>query len=576
MQNIYHTFVQTAERFPGKPALKYKHQGTYVPISFFDLKNSVDQLALGLLALGLKKGDRFAMLSENKPEWVKFDLALAAIGGVNVAIHTTLSPTIIKHIVKDSGSKIIFVSNQEQYNKLLLIKDELDGLEIIIYLSLDHQEENTINDKKMISFSEVMNLGLSDKKLIPETDLDLVASLIYTSGTTAMPKGVMLTHRNLIFDAQAGVVALPCDEKDTMLSFLPLTHALERTAGYLAPMVCRGSCLAFAESIKTLSENLKEVRPTILVCVPRIFEKVHVSIWDKVKNGGKLKYNIFIWALKQEPGTVRHFLADQLVFKKIRANFGGRLRFAISGGASLNHKLARFFARLGIKITEGYGLTETAPIISVNRLDNIKYGTVGQQLPGVEIKIAKDKEILARGPNLMKGYYQNPELTAEVIDSDGWFHTGDLGHLSSEGFLVIIGRKKEMISLANGKIAWPEQIELLINNDRLITQSIVLGDGKSYLTTLLVPDWAEVLRSLEEIKIVSAEPSVLVNNQKLIDFFAKRIENINDQLADWEKIRKFALLVDEFTQEKDELTPTLKLRRHIILEHYQKVIQSLY
>lgn len=562
--------------FPGKPAIKYKHQGTYLPISFFDLKKSVDQLALGLLALGLKKGDRLALLSENRPEWVKFDLALAAIGAINVAIHTTLSPSIIKHIIKDSGSRIIFVSNQDQFNKLMLIKDEIKSLEIIIYLSLDHLEENKVINKKLISFADVCALAKKGDSLKAETDPDSVASLIYTSGTTAMPKGVMLTHRNLIFDAEAGATALPCNEKDTMLSFLPLTHVLERTAGYLAPMVCRGSCLAFAESIKTLSENLKEVRPTILVCVPRIFEKVHVSIWEKVKKGGRLKYEIFIWALKQEPGTFRHFLADKIVFKKIRANFGGHLRFAISGGATLNHKLARFFFRLGIKITEGYGLTETAPVLAVNRLENIKFGTVGQHLAGVELQIAKDKEILARGPNIMKGYYQNPDLTKEVIDEQGWFHTGDLGHLSLEGFLVIIGRKKEMISLSSGKIAWPEQIEILFNNDRFIAQAMVLGDGKSYLTALLVPDWAEVLRSLDEIKVASAEPSVLVNDQKLIEIFSKRIEKINDQLADWEKIRKFALLADEFTQEKDELTPTLKLRRHVILDHYQKEIQSFY
>ncbi|MCL5795754.1 MAG: AMP-binding protein, partial [Patescibacteria group bacterium] len=283
-----------------------------------------------------------------------------------------------------------------------------------------------------------------------------------------------------------------------------------------------------------------------------------------------------VWALKQAPGTVGYFFADLLVFKKIRATLGGRFRLTICGGASLNHKLAKFFYRIGIKIVEGYGLTETAPVITVNRPDNFKFGTVGLQLPGVEIKIAQDKEILVHGPNVMKGYYNNRKMTEESIDLEGWFHTGDLGFMSSDGFLVIIGRKKEMISMSNGKIVWPEQIELVLNDDRFIVQSMIYGHNRNYLSALIVPDWQEVLRTLDELGIATREPDELLREPKLIKLFEHRLEKINHDLADWEKIRKFILLRREFSQEKDELTPTLKVRRHIIEKHYLKQIEKMY
>ncbi|MFA6322807.1 MAG: long-chain fatty acid--CoA ligase [Candidatus Buchananbacteria bacterium] len=576
MQTIHQKFFETAQTFPGRSALKYKHQNAYLSISFSELENKIKTLAKGFFNLGLKKGERLAILSENRPEWVMADLAALSLGAVVVPVHTTLSPGIIKHILENSGSRMILVSSQEQFNKLLLVAKEISGLEAIIYANLDQTDFGNLS-QKIISFNEVLNSGQEIKtEMADQVQAGDLASIIYTSGTTALPKGVMLTHHNLMFDAEAAVTAVAVDEKDILLSFLPLSHVLERTAGYYAPLVCRGSCIAYAESPKTLVNNLREIKPTILVAVPRIFEKVHVSIWDKVKNGSKLKYQIFIWALKQEPKTFTHYIADRLVFKKIRQSLGGRLRYTISGGATLNHRLARFFARLGLVITEGYGLTETAPIISVNRLNNIKFGTVGQQLPGVEIKIALDKEILVRGPNVMAGYYNNSAMTQEVIDAEGWFHTGDLGFLSSEGFLIIIGRKKEMISLSNGKIAWPEQIELLLNDDRFFAQSMVLGDGRSYLTAVIVPDWQEIKRNAAVLGLPTLEPASLVSEPKLIKTFYDRIEKINNQLAEWERIRKIVLLPDEFSQEKDELTPTLKLRRHIIENHYQSQIDKLY
>jgi len=575
-QTIPQQFKETAQKFAKRPALKFKYHGAYISLSFAELKNRIEIMSKGLQELGLMKNDRLAILSENRSEWVRTDLATLSLGAISVPIHTTLSPKIIKHILNDSGSRVILVSNQEQFNKLLLVINDLPELRVVIYISLDHQP-NDLADKKLISLDEVMALGKKSKKEINiEVKPADVASIVYTSGTTAMPKGVMLTHHNFLFDAEASVTAVPVDEHDILLSFLPLSHVLERTVGYYAPLVCRGCCIAYAESVKTLKKNLREVKPTILVSVPRIFERIHDGIWDQVKEGSALRYKIFVWALKQEPGSLTYKIADFFVFHKIRKALGGRLRFTISGGATLNHKLARFFARLGIKIVEGYGLTETSPAVTVNRLENIKFGRVGQQLPGVEIKIAVDKEILVRGPLIMKGYYKNESLTKEAIDADGWFHTGDLGFMTSEGFLVIIGRKKEMISLSNGKIAWPESLEVVLNSDKFIVESMVYGNNKSYLVALVIPDWTEVYRHLEELGLVSKEPDQLIKEPELIKLFTKRLEKINEQFADWEKIRKFVLLPKEFSAQKDEVTPTLKLRRSVIESNYQKEIEKMY
>ncbi|MDX9893742.1 MAG: long-chain fatty acid--CoA ligase [Patescibacteria group bacterium] len=576
MTTIPQQFRETAKKFSRRPALKFKYHGAYISISFKELNHRVEILAKGLKELGIVKGDRAAILSENRSEWVRSDLAILSLGAITVPVHTTVSAQIIKHVLSDSGSRVVFVSNQQQFNKLKLIINDLPDLRFVVYFNLDDTELG-VSDKQILSLEELMERGRHDRGEL-KVDLrgDDVASIIYTSGTTAIPKGVMLTHQNFLVDAKASLLAAPADQHDTLLSFLPLSHVLERTAGYYAPLVCGGSCIAYAESVQNLKKNLQEIKPTILISVPRIFEKVHGGIWDKVKGGSKLKYAIFLWALKQEPKTFKHWLADRLVFKKIRKSLGGRLRFTISGGATLNHKLARFFHRLGILILEGYGLTETSPAVAVNRLDNFKFGTVGPALAGVQLKIDKDKEILVRGETVMKGYYRNPELTREVLDENGWFHTGDLGFLTSDGFLVIIGRKKEMISLSNGKIAWPEQIEITLNNDRLIAQSFVTGDAKSYLTALIIPDWQEVLRILDQLNLDSKEPDQLIREQKLKNLFTERIDKINEQLADWEKIRNFILLPREFSQEKDELTPTLKLRRQIIQKKYQAQIDSLY
>lgn len=585
MDTITEQFKITAEKFAQRPALKFKYQGTYISVSFFELQKRVKQMAAGLKALGIGKGDRIAILSENRTEWVRIDLATLMLGAASVPIHTTLSAKIIAHILNDSGSKIILVSTQELFNKLQLVLKELRTIEKIIYIDLD---DTKVNDK-LISIDQVMKMGESGaEKIQDQASPDDIASIVYTSGTTAMPKGVMLTHKNFITNARSSAKAVLVDEHDIFLSFLPLSHVFERTAGYYAALICQGSCIAYAQSIKQLKNNLSEVKPTMLIAVPRIFERIYDGLWDKVRAGSPLKRKIFNWALKQQPGTFQHRIADILVFKKIQKAFGGNLRLAISGGAALNHKLAKFFSKIGITILEGYGLTETAPVITCNRPTNIKFGTVGQKLDGVELKIADDKEILTRGACVMKGYWHNDALTEEAIDSDGWFHTGDLGFINSEGFLVIIGRKKEMIALSTGKIAWPEQIEMILNDDRYISQSMVVGNGKSHLTALIVPDFTEVTSYATELglpkkparsathSVADGEPGELIKEEKLRAVFKQRLDKININLADWEEVRNFVLLSKEFSQEREELTPTLKLRRKIIEQNNAKVIANLY
>ena len=577
MQTIPQKFNETAAKFPKRPALKFKYHGAYLSVSFAELRQRVAVMAQGLQSLGVRHGDRVAILSENRTEWVRTDLATLTLGAIVVPVHTTLSPTIIKHILNDSGAKLVVVSNQSQLNKLLLAIDELPALETVVFINLDHPEIYQTKGKQLMSLDEVMTAGERSSQAIDSSvEADDVASIVYTSGTTALPKGVMLTHRNFMFNAEASLTAVPATERDRFLSFLPLSHVLERTCGYYAPLVCRGACIAYAEDIKMLAQNLREIKPTMMISVPRIFEKLHKSIWDKMKPAGSLKYRLFIWALKQVPGNLGHLLADRLLFRRIRAKLGGHLRVTISGGSSLNPRLARFFQRLKITIVEGYGLTEPAPVVTACRLGNVKIGTVGIQLPGVEIKLGPDKEILVHGPNVMKGYYNNLTLTNEVIDADGWFHTGDLGFIDREGFLVIIGRKKEMISLSTGKIVWPEQLELQLNNDRLISQSCVFGNNRSYLVALLVPDWQEVNRSLPELQSNGREPDQMVRSPQLQQLIQRRLEKINDQLADWEKIRTFTLLPREFSQAGDELTPTLKLRRTVIASRYAKEIERMY
>lgn len=574
-KTIPEVFFKTAEKSFGKTALLYKKGGVYFPITYRELSEKIKNLSYNLQNLGLKKDDKIAILSENRPEWVISDIAIMLMGGVVVPLHTTFGPEAICKILNHSQTKIIIVSNSNLLNKILLNYSKLKYLKKIIFLEklTVIQKKNLKN--KIISWkkiSSIINSGNFKKiSLHPENP----CTIIYTSGTTGDPKGVVLTHRNFLSNIEAVNKSIPVKESDIFLSFLPISHVLERTGGYYIPLFF-GATIAYTENIKQLPNNLKEVMPTALISVPRIFEKFHDAIWDKVNASSIIKKKLFLWALKQKRNTFLYKIADLLVFKKIRTQLGGKLRLAISGGASLNENICKFFYKIGILILEGYGLTETSPIVTVNQEKNFKFGTVGKAIGGVEIKISLQKEILVKGPNVFMGYFKNKKA-GESCFNNGWFCTGDLGFIDSQGFLTIIGRKKEMILLSNGKNVWPEPIENLLNNDKFISQSVVIGNKQKFISALIIPDWQEVKIFLKKNKILLQSHEKLVKNPLILSLFQDRLDQkINPKLSDFEKIKKFGLLPSEFSQENEELTPTLKLRRHIIERKYKKETQSLY
>lgn len=576
---ISETIFETADTFPNKKALFYKKGGSYVGITFKELKKQAEYVSSTLLSFGIKKGDTVAILSSNRPEWVISDLAIMNIGAITVPVHATVSPKIIQYVLIDSGAKILIVNNQLQLNKVLLVEKDIPELKHIIYMDIDNPEDIT-SAKHLISWDEAIqngkNQNFTTDVFVHHND---IATIIYTSGTTDMPKGVMLSHYNILSNVRAALDYIPVNSKDVLLSFLPLSHVLERTAGYLAPL-SQGASIAYAENSRTLPKNLKEVRPTIIISVPRIFEKMFNAIWEKLRTGNPRTREFFVWALKQKERSWQHGIGDIFVFRKVRRLLGGRLRFTISGGASLNPKLGKFYEKMGITILEGYGLTEASPIVSVNTLDRKKIGSVGIPLMGVDVKIAEDKEILVKGPNVMKGYFGKKYLingiNGTTIDQHGWLHTGDLGFIDIDGFLFVIGRRKEMIILSTGKNVWPEVVENALNSDRYIIQSMVIGNNRQCLTALIVPNFEDLEEFTKKYKIFYENLDDLLSKPEIIQHFRERINRATIDLADHEKIANFVLLKNEFLQKKDELTPTLKLRREVIIERNKEVIEKMY
>lgn len=575
-KTIPEIFFETSDKHPSKPALLYKKEGVYFPITYRELAKKVKIFASALQKLGLEKGDRAAILSENRPEWVISDLAIMSTGCIVVPLHATLSPKAICNVLNHSKAKVLIVSNSNFLNKVLLGQKHLKHLKKIIVLEKLTSVQKESLTKKVFGWNALFSMHQASDFQEVFFDPDDPCSIIYTSGTTGKPKGAMLTHRNFLSNVEAVNEFVPVKTNDVFLSFLPLSHVLERMAGYYLPL-CFGATIAYSEGAKQLMQNLREVRPTILISVPRIFEKFHDAIWDKINNSSSFNKEIFKWALRQKKNSFLGKLADYLALAKIRQKMGGRLRFTVSGGASLNENIARFFYKIGILILEGYGLTETSPVISVNREKYFKFGSVGKIIPGVKVKITEDKEILVKGPNVFGGYFDNKKEQKECFTKDGWFCTGDMGFLDNQGFLTIIGRAKEMLVTSGGKNVWPEKLENLLNNDKFVSQSMVLGNSQKFISALITPDWQEVEIYFKKNNLPLQQHEALAKNETLLQIFRQRIEEkINPSLDDFEKIRDFRILPQEFSQERDELTPTLKLRRHIIVKHYEKTIGSIY
>jgi len=555
---IYQKFKTVAGKYEKSRIVKWKKNGRWLEKKYGDFLKLVDQTADGLERLGLEMGDRTAILSENRWEWLAVDLALNKIGAISVPIHAASNRDTIEYILKDSEAGVLVISESLLAKHEDFFKSYKDLDEVIVLA--DNSSELTAD---YTLFSDLLNSDSVSSE--SKGNDDSLASIIYTSGTTGEPKGVMLSNNNFLFNVQAVGERVPIFADDIFLSFLPLSHVLERTAGSYTPIL-NGACVAYAENIKKVVDNLGEIRPTVLISIPKIFEKMYEKIFSAVRLKGRLARKIFYWSLQQRPGSRRKKIAEFLVLKKLRhAVFGGRLRLSVSGGASINEKIIKFFINIGIQVIEGYGMTETSPIIAVNSLAKNKIGSVGAPLSGVEVKIAFDKEILVKGENVMLGYWNKPEATQETFTEDSWFKTGDLGFLDQEDFLTIIGRKKDLIVTSNGKNIAPEKLEGIINLSPLIEQSVVVGHRRSFLAVLIVPDKESIKQSAGEISPAEIE--------KLI---TEEITKINAKLESHEQIRKIKILANSFSVEEGELTPTLKVRRKIIENKYSRLIDEFY
>ena len=578
-------FKDAVQQYGDKPALAHKPRGgTYEDISYTEFGASVDAFSKGLNALGVQQGDRVAILSENRPEWAISDFGILKAGAVNVPMFSTLTAAQVGYILKDSGAKIICVSTEKQLEKCLAIRDEVPTLEQIIIF--DVIEGETPAD--VIQFMAVCEM------VGEEVDNDLheddIATIIYTSGTTGNPKGVMLTHANFIFNLQACKMLIDVGETDVLLSFLPLSHVFERLGGHYVPLFS-GAKIAYAESTFTVAQNMKDVAPTVMLSVPRLYETMHERILRAVQEGSPLRQKIFHWGVSvgsavssaiqqgKKPSAILQLqqgIADKLVFAKLKAATGGRLRFFISGGAALPQSIAEFFHAAGILILEGYGLTETSPVISLNHLEKWKFGTVGAHVPGIEVQIAEDGEILTRGPHVMKGYFNNEAATAEVIDEDGWFHTGDIGIIDEDGFIKITDRKKNIIVLSNGKNVAPQPIESKLVQSPFISQIMVIGSERKNLAALIVPNFDALKAWASENGVDRSDIPTLLDTREVQQHIQSEIRSRLTDFADFEQVRRFKLLEKEFSQEDDEMTPTLKLKRNVIIERYADAIEAMY
>jgi long-chain acyl-CoA synthetase len=591
-QTIPELFLTAVREFPRPDCFSYRDEsGQYVSVSSEEALRRVKALRMGLKSLGVQPGDRVALLSENRIEWALADLGSLCAGAVTVPIYPTLLPDTIEYILSESEPVVVFVSTEEQAAKIHQIRDRLPSVRDVISF-----ERTSLPD--ILTLDKVKQIGqnlLEDNPPAPrdecaEIDKDSPCSIIYTSGTTGNPKGVVLSHWNFVSNVLNIKDQVPISSADICLSFLPLSHVLERMGG-LFTMLAVGAGIAYAERMDTVPQDILDVQPTFMISVPRLYEKIYGKALGTAAGAGFPKKNIFFWARTvgikmaqmradgESPGgwfKFQYAVADKLVFSKLRAKLGGRIQLMISGGAPLNMKINQFFNGAGLNILEGYGLTETSPILTANTFHNFRFGSVGKPIPDTEIKIAEDGEIMARGPQVMLGYYKNEAATREVLSEDGWFATGDIGKFDEDGFLYITDRKKDLIVTAGGKNIPPQPIENKYVANKYVAQAVVIGDKRQYLSALIVPNF-ETLEEFGAGKGLSAmSPSDLVKHPEIHKLFEGIVESMNGDLPGFSQVRKFALLEREFTLDDGELTPTMKIKRFAINRMYKETIDTLY
>ena len=589
------TLVEMFERtvrLHNKPdALSYKRDGAWRSISSHEMLLRARCIALGLYSLGLRHGDRAAILSENCPEWTLADAGCLFAGAIDVPIYPTLTPAQVRYILRDSGARTLFIQNRAKFEQMKVVLKDCPSLEHVIFF------DESGKDADALTISELEERGRLIEAERPSLSEELahgvlledLATIIYTSGTTGEPKGVMLTHSNLVSNVIDCSDHLAFGDADTVLSVLPLSHIYERAGMYM--YLHHGMSIYYAESMDKIGDNLREVRPSVVLCVPRLLEKIYARVKEHAAEASGTKYALLMWAVsvgklyaqhttnkqKLPPMlALKHRLASRLVFSKWRAALGNRIRVIASGGAALPEEIALIYIGAGMPVVQGYGLTETSPVISAGMIEDNRVGTVGKPIRNVEVRIASDGEIEVRGPNVMRGYYNKPEDTRAVFTEDGWFKTGDIGALDEDGFLRITDRKKELFKTSGGKYIAPQPIEQMIKNSRFVNQVVLIGNGRKFPAALIVPDW-EQLRSYAELKALDARTPVdLINHPRIINLFERQVAAHTPDLAQFERVKRIALLENELTIEGGELTPTLKVKRRVIDEKYADVIDRLY
>jgi len=592
-ETLAEIFYNSVDQYQKPDHLKVKKGGAWTPISSAEFRTAVEETAAGFESLGLKSTDRLGILGENRPEWAYTDLATLCSRATVVTIYPSLPANQILYILKDSGVRIVVASNQTQAEKVLAVRADAPELQHVVVMD----DAAVFGTQTLSSVREVGRRALAlDKDLIRRRAAtvrpDDLATLIYTSGTTGDPKGVMLTHANIgsnVATCAREIFSLLGPE-DAVLSFLPLCHVFERMGGQFV-MLKRGVTIAYAENIETVAQNLLEIQPTILVSVPRIYEKVMGRVRDKVAGAPPARQKLFAFAERtgravfdaQQAGesvspwlALKYKIADALVLRTVRAGLGGRIRIAVSGGAALPKEIGFFFGAMGLTILEGYGLTETSPVISVNTPTNNRTGSVGKPIDGVEVCIAGDGEILTRGPHVMQGYFNKPEATAEVIDHQGYFHTGDIGRIDEDGYLYITDRKKDLIVTSAGKNIAPQPIENLMKAHPLIGELVMVGNARNYPTALVVPKFENLMRLAEQEGITNTSRAELIANPRVIELIEQAIASMSGELAQYEKIKKITLIPHEFSIDAGELTPTLKVKRRVVEARYKDLIDRMY
>ncbi|MGH9370426.1 MAG: AMP-dependent synthetase/ligase, partial [Vicinamibacterales bacterium] len=570
-----------------KPLMVGQSRGGVIEgMSSKELFERVRDVSLGLSALGMSRGDRVALISESRPEWILTDLAVLAGGGVTVPIYPTLSAGQARYILQDCGARIAVVSTRDQLDKIQEVRHQLPTIEAVVSMQPPDAPSPsvlTLDDVASRGHARMTSewgAGRQFRDAAREVGPGDLATIIYTSGTTGEPKGVMLTHASLVANMYAGADALDVHQDDVALSFLPLSHAFERMVVYV--YLLRGITVVFAESFETIGRDVSVVRPTVFTGVPRVYEKIHARIMEKGQAGSAARAALFRWAIGvasvrgrallagRQPGalvSLQAAIADRVVFARIREGVGGRLRYLVSGSAPLPVAVAQFFYGIGLRIIEGYGLTETAPILTVNPAGAPRAGTVGKAVNGVELRIAGDGEILARGPNLMTGYYNKPEATADAI-KDGWLHTGDIGTIDADGYLAITDRKKDLLVTSGGKKIAPQPIENVLKLSPLVSEAIVLGDRRKYAAALIVPEFAALDRRLQDLGLQPGKRAELVSRPDVVALYQEIVDSLNRDLAQFERIKRIALLPREFSIESGELTPSLKVKRKVVEEKW--------